>query len=523
MELQADSIGNIYKRIILMKLFNRWYVYPIAALTISFLPIPVSSEEPVFDVVLLGGRVIDPETGLDGIHNVGIAGGTIKAISKKSLEGLITEDVSGLVVAPGFIDLHAHGQHRVGQQYHVRDGVTTSLDMEGGAWPVNRFYRLREGRSLINYGATVSYEYLRLELMTGVQSPDLEDTEVNSWDDFYKAVGEEAFNTPVNNKQLQTLLQEIEKGYSQGALGVGFGIGYFPGAGRKEIYELFKHTSSFDAPIFIHVRGVLLDKAPGGLIATAQEAISNAAVTGASMQLVHVASSGLKDTPIIIEMIEKAQQQGIDITTEVYPYTAFSTNIGASLFNEGWRRKFQADYSDLQWSETGERLTEETFFKYRHEKPGGFVIAHVLPESAVNYAVAHPIVSIASDGIPWITGGEHPRGAGTFARVLGRYVRENWVLTLMQALRKMTIMPAQRLEGFAPSMARKGRVQVGADADIVVFDPDTVIDEATFANPMQYSSGFKHVLVNGVFVVKNGGFEKDIFPGKPVQNSHVAQ
>ena len=506
-----------------MNFSNNWLVPLFTVLLMSFMSISVLGEESVYDVVLAGGRVVDPETGLDGVRNVGIADGRIKAISKKSLKGLVVEDVSGLVVAPGFIDLHAHGQHIVGQQYHVRDGVTTSLDMEGGAWPVSRFYHLREGRSLINYGATVSYEYLRLELMTGVQPPDVEDTEVNSWDDFYKAVGAEAFNSPVTDKQLQKILQKIEKGYGQGGLGVGFGIGYFPGAGRKEIYELFKHASSFNAPLFIHVRALTLDKAPGGHIAIAQEVISNAAVTGASTQLVHVASTGLKDTPVIIEMIEKAQQKGIDITTEVYPYTAFSTNIGAALFNEGWRRKLQADYSDLQWSETGERLSEETFFKYRQEKPGGFVIGHVIPESAVNYAIAHPVVSIASDGIPWVTGGEHPRGAGTFARVLGRYVREMGVLSLMQALRKMTIMPARRLEEFVPSMSRKGRVQVGADADITVFDPDVVIDNATFEHPMQYSSGFKHVLVGGIFVVKDGEFEKDSFPGKPIQNIYIAQ
>ncbi|MEQ8516186.1 MAG: D-glutamate deacylase, partial [Chromatocurvus sp.] len=186
---------------------------------------------------------------------------------------------------------------------------------------------------------------------------------------------------------------------------------------------------------------------------------------------------------------------------------------------DGWREAFgNVEYSAVQWTATGERLTEETFHKYRKEQPGGTVVLHVIPESVARYAMGHPVVSIASDGMPWTTSGEHPRGAGTFGRVFGKYVREEKALDLMLAVRKSSLMPALRMEKFAPAMKFKGRIQQGMDADITVLNPDTVIDNATFADPMQYSTGFEHVLVNGTFVVRNADFVGDVFPGEGIKN-----
>jgi dihydroorotase len=169
------------------------------------------------------------------------------------------------------------------------------------------------------------------------------------------------------------------------------------------------------------------------------------------------------------------------------------------------------DYKDVQWAETGERLTAETFEKYR--KKGGIVVVHSIPEEAARTAVANPIVMIASDGMR-ITGSKvHPRGQGTFSRVLGHYVREEKALDLMTALRKMTLMPAQRLEKRAPVFRDKGRIQVGADADITVFDPERILDRATYEEPLQYSQGIQFVLVNGVTVLKDGQLVEGVFPG----------
>ena len=150
------------------------------------------------------------------------------------------------------------------------------------------------------------------------------------------------------------------------------------------------------------------------------------------------------------------------------------------------------------------------------------MIIHMRKEEDVSRAVAHPGVMIARDGVPFVNGTGHPRGAGTFARTLGHYSRERQVLPLMDALAKMTILPARRLEGHVPGMKNKGRIAVGADADLTVFDPATVIDRATFEQPTLTSAGIPHVMVNGTFVVRDGRLVKDVFPGRAVRNTPPA-
>ncbi len=217
----------------------------------------------------------------------------------------------------------------------------------------------------------------------------------------------------------------------------------------------------------------------------------------------------------ILEVIQGVRSRGLDVTTEAYPYPAASTYLESAYFDPGWQQRYGIDYGDLQWVATGERLTEESFVRYREE--GGLVVIFMIPEEAVDLAVAHPLVMIASDGLPFLTGGEHPRGAGTFARVLGRFSRERGLLEPMEALRKMTLMPAERLAAWAPAMRRKGRVAVEADADLTVFDPERVRDRATYQQPMQFSEGIRHVLVAGTFVVRDGESVEGVFPGRPVK------
>jgi dihydroorotase len=221
---------------------------------------------------------------------------------------------------------------------------------------------------------------------------------------------------------------------------------------------------------------------------------------------------GLRDTPQLIAMVEGARKSGLDVTTECYPYTAASTGLESAIFAPGWQERLGITYADVQWAETGERLTAQTFERYRQE--GGFVVVFVIPEEAVRAALVNPIVMVASDGMPLTGPKVHPRGQGTFARVLGHYVREEKVLDLMTALRKMTLMPAQRMEKRAPAFKDKGRIKIGADADITMFDPARVIDKATFEDPLQYSEGIQFVLVNGVAVVKDGQLIDGIFPGR---------
>jgi N-acyl-D-aspartate/D-glutamate deacylase len=442
----------------------------------------------VYDTVLANGRVMDPKSGLDAVRYVGIQGKSIAAISATTLKGRTVVDVKGMVVAPGFIDLHSHGQDDENYHFKAHDGVTTAMELEIGVSPVAPWYQSRQGHALINFGASSGHVPARMAVMhdTGTFLPR-----------------DEAAHRIATDEETLSIVNTVRRGLDDGAIGIGFGIAYVPTAPREEILRLFQLAAERKVPVFVHMRG---DNA----VAALQEVIADAAVTGVSAHVVHITSSGGKSTVTCLQMIEGAKKHGVDITTEMYPYTASATRIESALFDGDWEKRSGFKYSDLQWVPTGERLTAETFAKYR--KQGGPVISHTLPEEALRAGIVSPFVMIASDG-RLADGKGHPRSAGTFARVLGVYVREQKVIPLMEALRKMTLMPAERLQAVVPEMARKGRIEVGADADLTVFDPDRVIDKATFENAAQYSSGIQDVMVGGVFVLRDDKFVANVFPG----------
>src|SRR5579859_2201425 len=444
-----------------------------------------------YDVVISDGRVMDPESGLDAVRNVGISGGKIRAISANPLAGKTTMDARGLVVAPGFIDLHEHGQEPRNYQFQAHDGVTTSLELERGTADVKGWYAQREGKSLINFGVSIGHIPVRMKVMHDPST--------------FLPTGDAA-HREATAEELAEISADMEKGFREGALAEGMGVNYTAAATHWEIVEMFKIAARYHASVHVHLRYGGLKEPTTGLAAL-EEVLAAAATTGAPLHVVHITSMGLKYTPELISMVEGAQRHGLDVTTECYPYTAGSTALESAIFDPGWQENMGITYKDVQWAETGERLTAETFEKYR--KKGGIAIIHSIPEEAARAAVANPMVMIASDGMP-ITGSKvHPRGQGTFSRVLGHYVREEKALDLMAALRKMTLMPAQRLEKRAPAFNDKGRIRVGADADITVFDPERVIDKATYEDPLEYSQGIQFVLVNGIVVLKDGKLVED--------------
>jgi len=454
-----------------------------------------------FDIVLANGRVMDPESNLDAIRNVGIRNGKIAAISARPLRGRTTIDAKGLVVAPGFIDLHSHGQDDENYRYKARDGVTTALEMEVGVSPVAPWYAQREGKSLINFGATVGHIPAKMAVMkdTGAFLP--RDNAMNR------------ISTPDEVRQITDL---IKQGLDEGALGIGFGINYVPTTTRAEVFDLFALAAERGVANYVHIRhGGAVE--PGSGVGALQEVLADAAGTGASLHVVHITSVCLRQTATCLSMIEGAAKRGLDVTTEAYPYTATQTRLESAIYDEGWQEKFGITYKDLQWVATGERLTAETFARYRKE--GGSVIGHAIPEEISRLAAANPRVMVASDGLIENRQG-HPRGAGTFARVLGFYVREQKALSLMDAIRKMSLLPAQRLEKLVPAMRAKGRVKVGADADLTIFDPATVIDRATFEQPALYSEGIRHVMVGGIFVVRDEKIVEGVKPGKAIRRTN---
>jgi dihydroorotase len=315
-----------------------------------------------------------------------------------------------------------------------------------------------------------------------------------------------AVNRRATEQEQQGIEAAVRTALDQGGLGLGLGIAYTPAASPEEVLNLFYLAARYKRPVFVHMRG-------GDVVAALQEVITNAAASGAGLHVVHLNSAATSRTPQALRIIEGARARGLDVTTEAYPYTASMTEIASAQYADA-EKQGPEYFASLLWPVTGERLTRESFLRYRRQ--GGFVIRFGNTEEMVRAAIAHPLVMIASDGI--IEDGKgHPRGAGTFARVLGKYAREEKALGVMDAIRKASLMPAQRLEGMSPQMRQKGRLKAGADADIAVFDPAVVADKATYENAAQYSAGFRHVLVGGTFVVRDGKLQDGVAPGQAIR------
>jgi N-acyl-D-aspartate/D-glutamate deacylase len=451
-----------------------------------------------YDIVVANGRVVDPASKTDAVRWVGINGSTIAAVSATPLTGKMTIDARGLVVAPGFIDLHSHGQTDENYRFKARDGVTTALELEVGANPIGAWYAQRARKALVNFGATSGHIPARMAVMhdSGTLLPR-----------------DNAVKNVALLEQRKETLDLVRKGLDEGGLGVGLGIAYMPLTSREEILDLFQLAANRKVPVFVHMRNA--GPVEPGVIDALQEVISDAATTGASLHIVHITSMAFRQTPLALQMISGARMRGLDVTTEAYAYTAGMTGLETAIFDPGWQERLGIGFGDLQWVATGERLNAGTFEKYR--QLGGLVILHSIPEDIVKMAMADPTVMIASDGL--ITDGKgHPRSAGCYARVLGHYVREQKALTLTDAIRKMSLLPADRL-----GLKTKGRIQVGADADLAIFDAAHVIDKATYENPAQYSEGIPYVLVNGVVVVNKGKLVDGIFPGQGVRRTSASR
>ncbi len=471
------------------------------ATTVSAVSIPSSSfgffGQKQYDIVIHNGRVIDPETKTDAIRNVAINGNRIMAITSSPIRGKKEIDAKGFVVAPGFIDPIAHGQDESNDRLQILDGVTTSLQMEGGAEDVAKWYSENAGKRLCNFGAGAGHGHARSSVLRD------QDDEIS------RAAAPE---------EMKRICAHIEKNLKAGGLGVGFGLEYRPSTTRWEVLEAFQVAAKYKASCHCHTRYGTLEDDFSALVGF-QEVMATAMATGAPLHICHVPSMALSSTTQALEFIAKAQRRGFDVTCDFYPYTAFGTGIASEVFAGDWEKKFGITYGDLEWAKTHERLTKGSFEKYRAE--GGFVIAHAIPEAAVRAAASSPITMVGSDG-RIRDGAGHPRTSGTFCRVLGHYSRDVGILTLNQAIEKMTLKTAKRFERRCPAFKKKGRVQVGCDADLTIFDPKTILDRATFDKPAETSVGVQFVVVNGVVAVSEGKVKEGVKAGRGVRAAVVS-
>jgi hypothetical protein len=490
-------------------------------------------------IVLRGGRVVDPETGLDGIRDVAISAGRITDVGTALLPAPVDVDVSGHVVTAGFVDLHSHTNEIPGLRLRALDGVTTALELEAGFAPVDLAYRqaAAEGRPL-NYGFATSWALARMEIVAGL--------DLASNFDFLGSLSDPAFQQRASATQISAIVSRLAVDLADGAIGIGFLLGYSPGTDPAEYLQISALAAEAGAPTFTHARD-LIELAPDALIDGAEEIVRAAAETGAHMHYCHINSTSMRHIDRVLDLVARAQAAGSRISTEAYPYGSGMTGIGAAFLAPERLHERDLTPADLTYAPTGEQVgSEERLRELRATDPGGLAIIRQLDEddpadlAVLLRSLTFPDSVVASDAMPltWAQGVPdrmawplpagaftHPRTAGTFARALrvlasdglAAAVGDGGPLGLAETLRRSSLLPAQLLEQHVPAMRRKGRVQPGCDADIVVLDPATVSDQATYLQNTRPSTGITHVLVNGTFVVRDGGLVTTVLPGQPVR------
>jgi dihydroorotase-like cyclic amidohydrolase len=484
----------------------------------------------VYDVVLRGGRVIDPETGLDDVRHVGIDGRQIASVSSVPLDGTTIVDVSGCVVAPGFIDLHSHAQTLAGRRLHVCDGVTTLLDLEAGRGPVGAAYEREEQfGSPVHYGYSVSWAAARMAVLAGVPTDGGLAVILDN-------LGDPAWQRAASDGEVAAILERVADGIAAGGIGVGLLMGYAPGVDPAEYTAVAQLAATAGAPTFTHSRE-LVEITPTVRIDGAEEVVRAASETGAHMHYCHINSTSTRHVDRVLGLVERCRADGATVTTEAYPYGSGSTAIGAAFLSPESLAARGIDTTRLTYLPTGERVRDATrLLDLRASDPGGLVIFEFMDDDDPgDHAILRRTLQfdgaiVASDGMPPVwkdprvdprtwplprAAVTHPRTAGCFSRAL-RLWREEGTAPA-DALRPCTLLPAQVLQACVPAMRKKGRLQAGADADVVVFDYDRISDQASYEESTRLSTGIAHVLVDGTFVVRDGELVLDALPGRALR------
>ncbi|MBM7034780.1 amidohydrolase family protein [Vibrio ulleungensis] len=494
-----------------------------------------------YDMVINNGRVMDPETGYDQVANVAIEDGKIVAITNEDIDGDKVIDAEGLVVAPGFIDTHSHVVAiPIMQKLQLRNGVTTPLSLEVGAYPVNAWYQRLEGRSQTNFGASVSSAGIRTKVFndkyntrTGTMINDIFDPEETK----ASQISGEALSHIATREQISLISEMVDKELKDGGLGIGVPVGYMSKAATTiETTEWQRLAGEYGVPTFLHGR-FSSQLPPNSGLTGIEEMLSSVGIYGGGLLVQHIHQQTLGETPEALKMLDDARAKGMNVAAEIYPYNYGATIAAADYLEpENYQRNMARDYSDIIETDTMKPLTKERYEQLIKEDPQASVMFYGATDEDLKKALAHGSTIVGSDAFPlmksngmmaynWNTPYEglqgHPRASGTQARVL-KMVREDNLMPLMSAISKMSYMPAKFLqENGIEQMSKKGRIQVGADADITLFDPETVTDNSTLKEPGIPSTGIPYVVVNGTLVVEDSTVLEGVYPGKAVRNSVI--
>lgn len=466
----------------------------------------VASHTQALDLAIIGGRVIDPETHTDQELNVGIKNGRIVALTTDNLDAGRIIDAKNRVVTAGFIDIHSHTPTPFGMRLNILDGITTQLDTEAGAYPVTEYGDAIRDNAIVNYGASVGHYAARIQVIEDKYQPYF----------FHQgtmaSMGSAAFEQLATAAQIEEIREHLQQGIQQGGLGIGLLLDYMRDAvSDQELRMIFEVAAEHDVPVFTHVRRNLPGDSSG-----LNEILTLAKSTGAAVFICHITHNAMGSVGNWLKTIDQARADGVRVTTETLSYLAGGTSISADVFRKrDWQAIFDITYEDVQWVATGEWLTKESWNDYARNEPGGAVNHHYVKEEWLQTALHWPDMMISTDALPAFTPQQfsNPNIAGTFSLVLGRYVREQGILTLSDALSRMSLKQAQWLEPFAPAFKRKGRIQLDMDADIVIFDPETVSAGADYGQPYEAPTGIDWVIVNGQIAVNNGHIQPSVYAG----------
>ncbi|WGS20378.1 MULTISPECIES: amidohydrolase family protein [unclassified Bradyrhizobium] len=493
-------------------------------------------------LVISGGRVVDPASGMDAVGDVAVLDGRIAAVGTGLGSAERQIDASGLVVAPGFIDLHAHGQTIPADRMQAFDGVTTTLDLEAGVLPVASWYRRQaEKGRVLNYGAAANWAFARIGAMTG-------SNEESSLESFGRAMRDRRWIENVASEtEVAGILDRLGNGLNEGGIGIGILNAYAPGAGVQELTAVCQLAATHGVPTFTHV-AYMSRIDPESAAEAYIRLIGYAGATGAHMHICHFNSSSKTDVERCSALIAKAQAQGLPITVEAYPYGTGSTVLAATFFSDPqFEERNGLGYDSVQRVTDGHRFgSREELLTAQAEEPSTLVLWHVLDiennpyhRNLLDISVLYPGGAIASDAMPWtLSNGKvytgdawplpddatsHPRSAGCFTRFIREWVRERRAVSLLEGIRKCALIPAEILAASTPAMRAKGRLQVGADADIVVFDYESLSDRATFTAMNRPAEGVRHLVVSGQPLISDGVLDVTARPGRPVRRPVTAE